>query len=119
MSFIVFLTSIVATAIPVLEKRAELFANDTKPLRLAQHLENLEHAFYSEVHAKFNEAQFIAAGYPHDFRWMIGTIAAQESIHATALGPILSSAGRKVVPPCSYKFSYQHLQEYIEAAEFL
>ncbi|KAG2014059.1 hypothetical protein CC2G_010907 [Coprinopsis cinerea AmutBmut pab1-1] len=92
-----------AIASPAVRKRAE---SDILVFKFADVLEQLESAFYEQAIAKFQEADFIAAGFPsasipvEQFL----NIQKDEATHSVVLQAALRSFGEEPITNCRFNF---------------
>ncbi|ORY28651.1 ferritin-like domain-domain-containing protein [Naematelia encephala] len=92
----VLLAATAAVALPA--KRA---ISDTDILQYALTLEHLEDYFYHNFLDQFDQAAFMAAGYPDWVRNRVENIAQHEAQHVALLSGALGSAATQ---PCTYAF---------------
>ncbi|TEB29521.1 hypothetical protein FA13DRAFT_1755562 [Coprinellus micaceus] len=92
-----------AVTIPAHAKRADA---DILVFKFADVLEQLESAFYAQALSKFQEADFIAAGFadPKIPAEQFITIQNDESTHSVVLQAALKSFGAEPITNCKFKF---------------
>ncbi|RXW16601.1 hypothetical protein EST38_g9251 [Candolleomyces aberdarensis] len=81
-------------------------AADILVFKFADVLEQLESAFYAQALAKFQEADFIAAGFPNSRipGEQFLTIQKDEATHSVVLQAALKSFGETPITNCKFKF---------------
>ncbi|KAF9464258.1 ferritin-like domain-containing protein [Collybia nuda] len=105
LSFLALAAPLLASAAPAqfLGKRA---ASDILVFKFADVLEQLESSFYQQAIAKFQDADFTAAGFPssqipiEQFK----SIQADEATHSTVLQAALKSFGETPITGCQFNF---------------
>ncbi|KAG0698856.1 ferritin-like domain-containing protein [Suillus ampliporus] len=93
-----------ATALPVAPPTS---SSTLVALQFANVLEQLESTFYSQALQKFNQSDFIAAGFASAQipLQQIQAIATDESIHATTLQLAINALGGKTISGCTFNVS--------------
>jgi len=79
--------------------------NDIATLNYALTLEHLEATFYTQGLDKFDQQDFVDAGYSADTRNYINLIKAHEVTHVNVLTSVINSYGALAVRPCVYNFN--------------
>ncbi|WVR05832.1 hypothetical protein IAU60_002858 [Kwoniella sp. DSM 27419] len=95
------LAVLAATATTSYAAPAKRAVTDTDILQYALTLEHLENAFYHQFLGQFDQAAFMAQGFPDWVRNRIENIAEHEAQHVALLSGALGSAATQ---PCEYQF---------------
>lgn len=81
-------------------------ASDILVFKFADVLEQLEATFYTQALAKFQDSDFVTAGFPSPQVAIeqLSQIQADESTHSTVLQAALKSFGEEPITSCKFKF---------------
>ncbi|OBT71249.1 hypothetical protein VF21_09482 [Pseudogymnoascus sp. 05NY08] len=93
--------------------------SDADILQYALTLEHLEDNFYRQGLAKFNAAQFAAAGFDATFFANMQKVSSDETEHVKFLTTALTAAGAKPVEACTYNFPLTDVKTFIATASVL
>jgi hypothetical protein len=107
----------VASAAPIVEKRAEI--TDADILNYALTLEHLENTFYREGLAQYTEEDFANAGFDSTFYNNLKTVGQDEQDHVDFLTSGLEAAGATPVAECTYDFGYNDVNTFLATASIL
>ncbi|KAF9580857.1 hypothetical protein BGW38_002331, partial [Lunasporangiospora selenospora] len=108
----------VAFAAPVRVSKKSL-SGTINILNFALTLEHLEDAFYKEGLSRYDEADFVMAGYKGVIRDRFVHIGEHEATHVTTLETVIKSMNEAPVAKCTYKFPFQDVHQFIAIARAL
>ncbi|KDQ14503.1 hypothetical protein BOTBODRAFT_66094 [Botryobasidium botryosum FD-172 SS1] len=94
--------AVVAAAVSVAASPAKRAPSETDALQFVLAFEHVEHAFYTNALAMFDEQAFADAGFPPWVRGRFEQIAEHEAAHVAFL---TNALGKTAVQPCTYDFN--------------
>lgn len=99
-----FLLTAVVSGAPIHRRAAN--PNDVLVFQFADVLERLETEFYSQALAKFQDADFVSAGFGNTAipKELFSTIAGDEAAHTSIIDSTLVSLGAEPITSCKFDF---------------